>query len=104
EAAVEPAKLAYERAKGLHEKNEGIALAEVQKREAEWRAAEGALATAKAALTAAENKLRVMGLDHEAVESLVQTGEVSSRSPVRAPLAGQVVEREVTLGELVGPD
>jgi membrane fusion protein, heavy metal efflux system len=104
EAALEPVRLAYERAKALHDKHEGIALAEVQKREAEWRAAQGALATAKAALAAAENKLHVMGLDHKAVESLVQTGAVSPRSPVRAPLAGQVVEREVTLGELVNPD
>jgi cobalt-zinc-cadmium efflux system membrane fusion protein len=102
--AVEPAKQAYERAKSLHEKDQGVALAEVQKREAEWRAADGRLIAAKAAAVAAENKLHALGMDQSAVEALAKTSEVNVRAAIRAPMPGQVIQREVTLGELVNPD
>jgi cobalt-zinc-cadmium efflux system membrane fusion protein len=35
---------------------------------------------------------------------LARTGEVNPRFTIRAPLPGTVIEREVTLGELVSPD
>jgi cobalt-zinc-cadmium efflux system membrane fusion protein len=38
------------------------------------------------------------------VKQLADTGEVNPRYVVRAPIDGQVVRREVTLGEVVGPD
>lgn len=104
EPAVELAKSAYERAKQLLEETQGIALSDVQKREAEYKAAQGAMLGAKAAATAAENKLHLLGLDQAAVESLVTTGEIHPKHAVRAPIDGQVVEREATLGELVSPD
>jgi cobalt-zinc-cadmium efflux system membrane fusion protein len=103
-AAIEPLKVAFERAKGLHEKNEGIALAEVQRREAEYRAAVGAREVAEAALASGANKLRLMGMDGTAIEEMVRGGEVRPVYVVRSPIAGRVVEREVTLGELVSPD
>jgi cobalt-zinc-cadmium efflux system membrane fusion protein len=103
-SAVQPAENAFKRAHALYEKNEAIALAEVQKREAEWKAAEGALLTAVASVTAAENKLHMYGMDQQAVETLASTGEVSPRFAIRAPIAGQIIEREVTLGELVSPE
>jgi cobalt-zinc-cadmium efflux system membrane fusion protein len=103
-AAVEPLKVSYERGKALYEENEGVALAEVQKREAEYRAAVGAVETARAALDAAENRLHLLGMDPAAVEALVRTAEVQPRYAVRAPIGGRVIEREVTLGELVAPE
>lgn len=103
-AGVEPAKNAYERAKLLYEKSEGIALGEVQKREAELKAAQGAHQTAVAALTAAENALHLMGMVQSAVDALTKTSEIHPRYAIRAPLDGQVIEREVTLGELVSPE
>jgi cobalt-zinc-cadmium efflux system membrane fusion protein len=103
-AAVEPARHAVERANKLFEKNQGIALAEVQKREAEYTAAQGAVQTAQAALEAAESKLRLMGLDEKAVETLARTKQINPRYAVRAPISGQVIQRETTLGELVSPD
>lgn len=103
-SAVEPAKTAYERGKVLHEQNEGIALAEVQRREAEYKAAQGALQTAQAAVAAAENRLRLLGMDQQAVETLVKSGEINPHYVVRAPISGQVIQREVTLGELVSPE
>ena len=104
ETAVEPARLAYERARGLHETSEGIALAEVQKRQADWHAAQGRAVAAEAGAEAAENKLHVLGMSRQAIEELARTGKASPRSSVYAPISGQVIEREVTLGELVGPE
>jgi cobalt-zinc-cadmium efflux system membrane fusion protein len=104
ESAIEPAKNAAERARKLFDQNQGIALGEVQKREADWKAAEGALQTAQAALTAAENKLHLMGMSQDAVKALAKSTEIDPHYAVRAPIAGQVIEREVTLGELVGPE
>lgn len=100
-AAVELAKSALDRAKRLYDQNRGIALDEVQKREGEHKSAQAALLTAQAAATAAENKLHLLGMDQAAVDKLRESGEVNPRFDIVAPLAGQVVEREVTLGELV---
>ncbi len=101
---VELAKSAWDRARGLYEKSEGIALAEVQTREGEYKSALAAQQSAQAAATAAENLLHILGMKQAEVEMLIQSGEVDPRFTIHAPLAGQVVEREVTLGELVGPD
>lgn len=102
--AVQLTKDAYNRAKQLLDQSQGIALAEVQKREAEWRTAEGNLRAAEASATAAENKLHLYGMSQDAVRKLVETGEIVPQYRITAPIAGQVVEREVTLGELVRPD
>jgi cobalt-zinc-cadmium efflux system membrane fusion protein len=102
--AVDLAKSAYDRAKALYDKSQGIALTEVQKREAEFRAAQAALLVAQTAATAAENKLHMFGMDQHSVDALATSGEVAPHFAITAPIAGQVVEREVTLGELVSPE
>ncbi|NOT00208.1 MAG: efflux RND transporter periplasmic adaptor subunit [Phycisphaerales bacterium] len=102
--AVELARNALDRATRLYDQNRGIALDEVQKREAEFRVAFAAQKSAESAVIAAENKLHLLGMDQAAVERLVESGEVQSRFPIRAPVPGTVVEREVTLGELVSPE
>jgi cobalt-zinc-cadmium efflux system membrane fusion protein len=103
-AAVEPAEKAVERASKLYDKSQGVALAEVQKRESDLKAAQGSVQTAHAALDAAKNKLQLMGLDEQAIEALDKAKKISARYVVRAPIAGTVVQREVTLGELVSPE
>jgi cobalt-zinc-cadmium efflux system membrane fusion protein len=103
-AAVDPARRAYERAKGLFEQSQGIALGEVQKREAELKAAEGAVLAAKSAALASRNRLALLGMEDDAVKVLEDRGTLNSRLPVRAPMDGQVIERAVTLGELVFPE
>jgi cobalt-zinc-cadmium efflux system membrane fusion protein len=103
-SAVEPAQDAADRAKKLYDQNQGIALGEVQKRQAEFKAAQGALQTAEAAARAAENRLHLLGMDHKAVDGLLSSKEINPRYVIRAPIAGQVIEREVTLGELVAPE
>ena len=102
--AIELARSAHERARGLHAASQGIALAEVHKREAELRAAEAALSSAKTAQRAAESRLELLGLDAAARARLAETGAIDARFLVRAPLGWQVVEQEVALGELVGPE
>ena len=103
-SAVEPARDAAERARKLYDQNQGIALGEVQKRQAEFKAAQGAQQTAEAAATAAENKLHLLGMDQKTIGLLISSKEINPRYVIRAPIAGQVIEREVTLGELVAPE
>jgi cobalt-zinc-cadmium efflux system membrane fusion protein len=102
--ASELAKSAYDRAKALYDQSQGITLSEVQKREGEWRAAQGAVQAARAALTGAGNKLQLLGMNDGAVEVLEKTGKISPRYTVSASIEGQVLARNVTLGELVNPD
>jgi cobalt-zinc-cadmium efflux system membrane fusion protein len=100
---LQVAKSSYERAKQLLEKSEGIPLTEVLKREGELRAAEGAQRAAAGAATAAENKLKILGMKIEAIAAL-ETSGIDTSYTVRAPQSGCVVERSVTLGELVKPE
>lgn len=102
--AVDLARSSFERAQQLYDKDQGIALTEVQKRQGEFQAAQGNLQSATAALTAAENRLHLLGMKQDAMSSLAQTGEIDPTYIVRAPIGGRVIEREATLGELVGPD
>lgn len=101
---VELAKTAWDRAKGLYESSQGISLTEVQRREAEYKVAVAQQKAAQAAALAAENRLHLLGMAQDAVEALAASGEVVPRLTIRAPIAGEVVEREITLGELVGPE
>lgn len=101
---IELAQSGYDRAKELFDKNQGISLTEVQKRQGEVVAAKGALRSAEAAFTAAENRLHLLGISQKVVEELIKTGEINPKYEIRAPIDGRVIEREVTLGELVGPE
>lgn len=103
-AAVAPSKDAYDRAKKLFDESQGIALSEVQKRDVEYRAAVGVKATSGAALQAAENELHLLGFTQEGMKKLIETGEINSLYEIRSSIGGQVIEREVTLGELVSPE
>ncbi len=101
---VDLAKAAWDRAKGLLEKSEGISLTDVQKREAEYKAAVAGQKASQAAAVGAENGLHLLGMDQKAVDELVASGEIMPRFTIRAAIDGQVVQREITLGELVSPE
>lgn len=103
-AVIDPARGAAERAKSLYEGSGGISLTELQKREVEYAAARNNLLVAQAAADAARNKLGLLGLDDEAVGRLEGSKKINPRYSVHSPLAGRVIERPVTLGELVKPD
>lgn len=102
--AVDLAKNGYERADALYRESQGLSLTEVQRRELEYRAAQAAKRSAESMSSAAENLLHLLGMNQEAVNDLVETGEITPFYTRIAPLGGTVVEREVTLGELVSPD
>ena len=102
--AAARSRVAWERARGLYEQSQGISLTEVQRREVEHQASEAALRAAEAERTAARNLLRLLGMEREAIDRLAETGEVVPRIAIRAAIDGMVVQREVTLGELVSPD
>ena len=63
---------------------------------------ESELAKAKAKVQQTEEILQVLGLDGHPEEDLSHLQ--SSRIPVRTPIAGTVIERNVTNGQFVGPD
>lgn len=102
--AVDLHRVAWERAKGLLEQSQGISLTEVQRREAEYKASVAALKAAESATTAGANRLQLLGMSSAEVEALATTGVVVPRYAIRAAIDGVVVQREVTLGELVSPD
>jgi cobalt-zinc-cadmium efflux system membrane fusion protein len=101
---VDIAKSSYDRAKRLLDAGGNMTLTEVQRREGEWKTAEAAAVTARAAATRAENALHLLGMDQAAVQRLTKTREVDMTVTVTAPIAGTVLDRHVTLGELVSPD
>lgn len=99
--ALQVAQQAHERARMLHETESGVTLTEVQEHEAALRAAEAAQRVAEADVRAATDSLRLLGFDQQRVDALLETGEVDPIHRVLAPLAGEVIEREVTVGEFV---
>lgn len=101
---VDLAKALWDRAKGLYDQTQGTSLTEVQRREAEYKGAVASQRAADAAVTASENRLHLLGMNQAAVDAFLKTGEVAPRYPIHAAIDGQVVQREVTLGELVSPD
>jgi cobalt-zinc-cadmium efflux system membrane fusion protein len=102
-ATVDLAQNGLSRATGLYEQNRGIALDEVQKREVEYKVAQAQVLSAEATAVAAENTLYVYGMTKDVVEALRKSGAVDPRISIVAPISGEIVEREVTLGELVSP-
>jgi len=104
EPGIELARVAWERARSLHEQSQGISLAEVQRREAEYKAAVAGRMAAQTAATGAENRLHLLGMTQAAVEELARTGEIAPRYTITAPIDATVVQRDVTWGELVGPE
>lgn len=102
--AVALARSALDRAQKLYDKSQGIALAEVQKRQGEFQSAQGALQTAEASLIAARSKLQLLGMDEKAIKALEESGKITPVYTIRAAIDGQVIRRDATLGELVAPE
>ena len=68
-----------------------------------WREAEANAIKARAEKEAAENRLHALGVSDAQLARLKVEGHYSSTLPIVAPLGGVVVERSVTLGEVVTP-
>ena len=85
--ASQLAEQAANRARILY-KEDVIALAELQRREAEAM-------TAKAELRAANDQLRVQGMDQKSIDRLAKSGVIESINNVIATIPGQIVERKI---------
>lgn len=72
--------------------------------EKEMLEAKAAYVEAGAELQSAEETLHLYGLTEEEVGSVTYENPGRSLFPVRAPLSGKVVEKHVTVGELVTPE
>lgn len=106
---VDVARTAFERAETLRNSN-GISITEflerqgtLREREANVRKAQAELRIAESERLAAENQLHIYGYGHEHCEELLTSGEIHTRYEVFAPIKGQVIQREVTPGEVVDP-
>jgi cobalt-zinc-cadmium efflux system membrane fusion protein len=94
-SASQLAEQAANRARILY-KEDVIALAELQRREAE-------ATSAKAQFGAANDQLRVQGMDQASIDQLAKTSIIKSINNVRATIAGEIVERKITKGQVVQP-
>jgi len=99
----EAAKSSMERAQRLRE-NEAISLRELQERVA-------LEASARVELESAENQLRLLGIDEDQLLRLRATPSaddggnvVHAVFPIRSPIAGTIIERDISTGEIVSPD
>lgn len=94
-SAASQAERAVDRARQLIQADV-IGSAELQRRESEW-------AVARAELRAAGDQLRLMGLPTEAIERLKDQGTLHPVAAVSATLAGVVIERKVSHGQVAQP-
>ena len=77
-------------------KEDVIALAELQRREAE-------ASSAKAEYRAANDQLRVQGMDQPSIDRLAKSGVIESTNNVIATIPGEIVERKINKGQVVQP-
>jgi membrane fusion protein, heavy metal efflux system len=94
-AKLTEAKLAYERARDLHE-HKVVSLAELQRREATMK-------TAQAEAREARNRLELLGVPRQEVERLDREDTIKADVSLRAPFDGRVIMRNITRGEVVEP-
>lgn len=94
-SAASQAERAVDRARQLIQADV-IGSAELQRRESE-------LAVARAELRAAGDQLRLMGLPSEAIDRLKDQGTLHPVAAVSATLAGVVIERKISNGQVAQP-
>lgn len=94
-SASQLADQAANRARILY-KEDVIALAELQRREAE-------ASSAKAEYRAANDQLRVQGMDQPSIDRLAKSGVIESTNNVIASIPGEIVERKINKGQVVQP-
>lgn len=83
----------YDRAKRLME---GKAISE-----GDFLFREGEFLIAKAEVESTDNRLHILGLSHGEAAKLTEQEEVGSVFPLRSPIAGKVIDRQINPGEVV---
>jgi len=93
--AYEIAEKSFERAKIVLE-GKVISTGEFQRREGEYL-------SAKTELKAAEDKLHLLGMTEKELSAIGKEHTINSRVAIYSPISGAVIERHLTLGEVVEP-
>lgn len=91
----EIAEKSFERAKIVLE-GKVISTGEFQRREGEYL-------SARTELKAAEDRLHLIGMTEKEVSAIGKEHTITSRVAIYSPLSGAVIERHLTLGEVVEP-
>jgi cobalt-zinc-cadmium efflux system membrane fusion protein len=65
----------------------------------DWQQAQTDLATAEVALSAARNRLRILGISAADIDGLEHARNIESVATLRAPVAGVVVDRQLGPGQ-----
>ena len=94
-ASLIVAEKAYDRARTLLE-GKAISKGEYQKREGEYL-------LAKAEALAARDRLQLLGVSKEEIARAGENHILNSRTHILSPLSGTVIERHLTMGEVVEP-
>ena len=92
---LQVAEKSYERAKIVLE-GKVISTGEFQRREGEYL-------SASTEAKAAEDRLHLLGMTDDEVSAIGKGHTISSRVAIYAPVTGTVIERHLTLGEVVEP-
>ncbi len=93
--SFEIAEKSYERAKIIL-KGKVISTGEFQRREGQYL-------SAKTELKATEDRLHILGMSEAEIAAIGKEHTINSRVAIYAPLTGKVIERHLTLGEVVEP-
>ncbi len=93
--SLKVAEKSYERAKIVLE-GKAISTGEFQRREGEYL-------SAQTGAKAAEDRLHLLGMKDEEIASIENTHTIDSRVAIYSPISGSVIERHLTLGEVVEP-
>jgi cobalt-zinc-cadmium efflux system membrane fusion protein len=99
-SALDLAQLQHKRAKDLFE-GKAVPLKDFQQAEATLIQAQNDLRSTETALEAARNKLRILGLTHEAITAFQEKGRINPETTILAPIAGTVVQRKIGPGQYV---
>ncbi|MGH9391022.1 MAG: efflux RND transporter periplasmic adaptor subunit, partial [Vicinamibacteria bacterium] len=83
----------YERAKKLLD---GKAISQ-----GEFLSREGEFQVARSEMENADSRLHLFGLSHEEQERLTSGREIESQFPLRSPIAGRIIDRQINPGEVV---
>ena len=99
-SAVDLAQLQDKRAKDLFE-GKAVPLKDYQQSQATLIQAQNDLRSSQTALEAARNKLRILGLNDDAISAFQEKGRIDPNTTIFSPITGTVVQRKVGPGQYV---
>src|ERR1041385_6573628 len=99
-SALELAKIVEQQNRSLSE-TRAVPLRDLQQSQANLRSSENDVRAAETALEVTRNRLRILGMTDAEITKFSETGDVSPRTTIRAPISGTIVQRKVGPGQYV---